>query len=90
MGGVLAGNCLDRISGAAHAASACRKIQNCNLSPSCFHQSIGVKIEGIFGFVFRKVREVGLKIPFRQEYISFVVSSGDYINVLKLLSLNLA
>ena len=44
-----------------------------------FHQSIGVKIERIFGFISRKVREMGLKIDFVQEDILFLVSSGDYM-----------
>jgi len=44
-----------------------------------FHQSIGVKIERIFRFVFRKVREIGFKIDFFQEYALFLVSSGDYM-----------
>jgi hypothetical protein len=39
IGGVLAGNCLDRIPGAARGASARRTIQDWILSPFSFHRN---------------------------------------------------
>jgi len=41
-----------------------------------FHQGIGIKKKRIFGFVFGKVGEIGLKIDFLPEYFLPLVSSG--------------
>lgn len=43
------------------------------------HQGKGVKAEGIFGFVFRDVREIGSKIPLIQKNRLFLVPPGNYV-----------
>ncbi len=43
------------------------------------HQGKGVKVEGIFGFVFRDVREIGSKIPLIQKNRLFLVPPGNYM-----------
>ena len=43
------------------------------------HQGKGIKVEGIFGFVFRDVREIGPKIPGIKKNRLFLVSPGNYV-----------
>jgi len=44
-----------------------------------FHQGICVKMEGISGFVFRKVGEISLKISFVQEDGLLLISPGNHM-----------
>jgi len=43
------------------------------------HQGKAVKVEGIFGFVFREVREIGSKIPLIPKNRLFLVPPADYV-----------
>jgi hypothetical protein len=43
------------------------------------HQSKGVKVEGIFGFVFSEVREIGPKIPVIKKNPLLLISPGNYV-----------
>ena len=43
------------------------------------HQGKGVKVEGIFGFVFGDVTEIGPKIPLIQKNGLFLVPPGNYV-----------
>ncbi len=43
------------------------------------HQGKGVKVEGIFGLIFRDVREIGSKIPLIQKDLLFLVPPADYV-----------
>ncbi len=49
---------------------------NINMIP---HQGKGVKLERIFGFVFRDVREIGPKIPLIPKNRLFLVPPGNYM-----------
>ena len=43
------------------------------------HQSEGVKVEGIFGFVFREVGEIGPEIPVVKKDRLFLIAPGNYV-----------
>ena len=49
------------------------------LTLSLYRAGICIKIEGISGFVFRRIEEISLKICFVQEDGLFLISPGDHM-----------